>query len=118
MKRLTEKTSEIPGIQHLSFSVDPEYDTPSVLKAYAASYQIGTNWRFITGDSAEIRETVEGAIKISMDNLGLKNGVPDIVHQNHFVLLDAQAHIRGYYDSTDEKRMARIIEDARSLARP
>lgn len=38
----------------LSITVDPETDTPAVLKQYAARYQIGPGWTFLTGKKADI----------------------------------------------------------------
>src|SRR3954447_5853833 len=32
-----------------SITIDPEHDTPAVLKAYAAKYQAGPGWTFLTG---------------------------------------------------------------------
>lgn len=37
-----------------SISIDPEYDTPEVLKAYAESYKIGPGWLFLTGKESDI----------------------------------------------------------------
>lgn len=32
-----------------SFTLDPEHDTPQVLKAFAKKFQIGAGWSFLTG---------------------------------------------------------------------
>jgi protein SCO1 len=37
-----------------SISIDPETDTPAVLKAYKEKFKIGSNWKFLTGDKADI----------------------------------------------------------------
>ena len=38
------------GVQLVSFSVDPEHDTPEVLKAYADRFGASTDrWWFLTG---------------------------------------------------------------------
>jgi protein SCO1/2 len=37
-----------------SISIDPENDTPQVLKDYAERYQAGPGWLFLTGDEADI----------------------------------------------------------------
>ena len=44
-------------IYFYSISIDPEHDTPAVLKAYAEKYQAGPGWRFLTGKKDEI-ETI------------------------------------------------------------
>lgn len=38
----------------VSISIDPEYDRPEVLDAYAAQFQAEDNWTFLTGDTADI----------------------------------------------------------------
>ena len=40
----------------LSISIDPETDTPAVLKAYADQYNIGPGWTFLTGKKADITQ--------------------------------------------------------------
>lgn len=37
-----------------SISIDPEHDTPEVLKAYMAKYQIAPGWTFLTGSKSDI----------------------------------------------------------------
>jgi protein SCO1/2 len=37
-----------------SITIDPDHDTPAVLKEYAAKYQAGPGWTFLTGKQAEI----------------------------------------------------------------
>ena len=34
----------------VSFSIDPEYDTPERLRAYAQQFGAGSQWQFLTGD--------------------------------------------------------------------
>lgn len=41
-------------LQLVSVSIDPEYDRPDVLKAYASQFQAEDNWTFLTGDSDDI----------------------------------------------------------------
>ena len=38
-----------------SISIDPEHDTPEVLKAYAEKYHVGPGWLFLTGKMADIK---------------------------------------------------------------
>jgi protein SCO1/2 len=38
-----------------SISIDPEHDTPAVLKAYMEKFGVGPGWTFLTGDAADIR---------------------------------------------------------------
>lgn len=38
-----------------SITIDPEHDTPEVLKAYAEKYHVGPGWLFLTGKPADIK---------------------------------------------------------------
>lgn len=42
------------GLTLVSISIDPEYDSPSVLKSYAARFAAGPEWRFLTGTTEDI----------------------------------------------------------------
>ncbi|MFA6240418.1 MAG: SCO family protein [Candidatus Hydrogenedentales bacterium] len=97
-------------IRFVSFSVDPETDTPSVLAEYSKQHTPDpSQWKFLTGPIAEIHRMagVEG----------LKVGVPEtpMAHSQRFVLIDSDANIRGYYDGMDEAEVARCETDARLL---
>ena len=56
MRQLQERAkAESVPLRLVSFTVDPEYDTPAVLKEYAGKYQADlASWWFVTGDSAVI----------------------------------------------------------------
>ena len=52
-KKLGERVGK--DVMLLSITVDPQHDTPAVLKAYARRYQADTSgWKFLTGSSPEI----------------------------------------------------------------
>jgi len=49
-----------PKVFFISITVDPERDTPAVLKHYAAAHGVNTaGWAFLTGSSAEIRDVAK-----------------------------------------------------------
>ncbi len=37
-----------------SISIDPDHDTPQVLKEYAQKFKVGPGWRFLTGSKADV----------------------------------------------------------------
>ncbi len=115
MQRIGEDTNA--KVHLVSFSVDPEYDTPARLLAYSKDYDADPKrWHFLTGDSEAVKEVVEGALKISMERNGDdEHGVPDIVHGSHFVLFDSKGTIRGYYNSDDVQRIDALRADAEAL---
>jgi protein SCO1/2 len=105
-------------LELVSFSVDPENDTPEVLRAYMQAQALDTsNWRFLTGDSAVIRSTAERGFKIGVEGTP-KAGAEHfgITHGTHLVLLDEKRTIRGYYQSSDPERVTALLDDAARLA--
>jgi protein SCO1 len=109
-----------PALQLVSFSVDPTYDTPERLAAYAQTH--GANparWSFLTGNYGKLKDTVVQGFKISMGRENLDEAdVMGIFHGNHFVLVDATGEIRGYYDSSDDEAFARMLKDLDRLGTP
>lgn len=120
MQRLQDKTFDAGAhIKLASFSVDPEYDTPARLAAYAQRYAADpARWRFVTGPVADVRRLVEGPFMNSMAREGVTpSGAPAISHSGYFLLVDGHARIRGTYDSSDIQRLDEMIRDARYLVR-
>ncbi len=120
MALVQEKSARLaPAAPHLvSFSVDPEHDTPPVLTAYARQHGArAERWSFLTGPLPEIQAAVEQSLKIAMAQEGFTDaGVPNIMHGSHFVLVDAAMRIRGYYDMNDADAIARLLRDARTVS--
>ncbi len=124
MAKLQLDTKDVAdGVKLLSFSVDPAYDTPPRLAAYAKTFAANpARWRFLTGDFSQIRSVMEDGLKLALEHNGTAAGaaddaVPNINHSGHFVLLDRSLAIRGYYDSRDPGRMQALSHHARYLAR-
>lgn len=118
MRKVQDDTVDVAGdLKLLSFSVDPEYDTPEVLARYAAGHGVDdSRWRLLTGSVEDIRRIATGGLALALDRLGEgPGGVPDILHAEHFVLIDRQGQIRGYYDSNDITRVDKLMRDARRL---
>jgi protein SCO1/2 len=102
-----------PDVKLVSFSVDPEHDTPAALKDYGVRYgaQPG-KWIFLTGD-LKTQTAVVTAMKLYFKPA---DGQSAIQHDQHFVLVDGQGHVRGYYDSYSPDDMDHLVRDAKILA--
>jgi protein SCO1/2 len=120
MARVQEQVLLDDGVKLLSISVDPAYDTPARLAAYADKFHADpTKWRFVTGDPATVHALIEGGFLSAADPDGKtqKNGAPSIAHAGYFVLVDPELHIRGTYGSSEAGRLDELVRDARYLAR-
>jgi protein SCO1/2 len=108
---------QVPALALVSFSVDPENDTPPALLAYARRFDADSkNWSFLTGDLDVIKRTVVDGFKLALDgkaDSAAENG--GIIHGSHLVLIDRTLEIRGYYRSDDDEEMTRLLDDAARL---
>jgi protein SCO1 len=118
-KALQGKLSDVQDVQFVSFSVDPEHDTPAVLKEYAAKYDADLErWHFLTGSLKDLEKTVVAGFKIHIGDPTPHEGDPslvDIMHGEHFVLVDQKGTIRGYYRA-EPAELSQLAEDLRALA--
>ena len=101
-----------------SFSVDPDNDTPEVLRHYAAEYGADTStWTFVTGDAAALRKTAEQGFKIAAEGTADPSKADfGIMHGTQLVLVDDAGKIRGYYATNDEQALRQIVTDAATLS--
>jgi protein SCO1/2 len=116
MRGVKAKTADLgPALRLVSFSVDPQHDTPEVLREYAKQRDAADpRWIFLTGDYQVMRQTVVDGLKMVMEKGA--DGDPDgIFHGSHLVLVDGAGRIRGYYDSSDADVVDRVARDARAL---
>jgi protein SCO1/2 len=104
-------------VQWVSFSVDPDNDTPAVLREYAQKQGVDlANWSFLTGDLAAIRKTAEEGLKQAFEGTA-DPSKPDfgITHGSHLVLVDRKGTIRGFYRSSDETELQKLLADLSRL---
>ena len=90
--------------------MDPEHDTPEVLSEYVKHHRVSPRgWSFLTGPIEEIKRTVVGGLKAGM---GRDGPAPDaLFHDSHFVLVDQQMRIRGYYAVEEKGETDRLVRD-------
>jgi len=86
-----------PNFGIASFSIDPEYDKPDVLKKYASDYGVtNKNWHFMTGDRSDILKlSNEGFYLPTNTEDDLENG---LYHSGLFALIDQNGFIRSRPD--------------------
>jgi len=114
MAWMQEEFDDQPSIQLVSISVDPETDTPEVLREYGKRYGARPGrWTFLTGPKPLIYDITRQGFHLGLDT----EGENAIIHSQKFVLVDARGAIRGYYDSDSTDAMDNLRDDAIMLAR-
>jgi protein SCO1/2/putative membrane protein len=105
----------------LSFSVDPEHDTPAVLSEFARKYGASPErWWFLTGPKSSIYELVREGFKLALEQMPAQDrdsGTEAISHSDRLALVD-HANVVGLFDSTDSGAMDALASQARLRALP
>ena len=103
----------------VTFTVDPEVDTPDVLFKFARKRHSNPFiWNYLTGTRADLEKIVIDGFKVPM---GGKEKIEkqveeekvtlfDIAHTEKLVLVDDKGQIRGYY-GTERVEMDRMMID-------
>lgn len=112
MAQFQKMTADAPAIEMVSFTVDPDRDTPAVLHDYAVTNGADlTRWHFLTGTRDQTWD-ISKAMKLAVE--------PDrgsqVMHSSHFLLVDQNGHVRGVYDSNTGGFLAKLVADAKQLA--
>lgn len=83
-------------VMFVSFTVDPETDTPEVLKKYAEKLKADPEqWVFLTGEMAEIRDLGQTWLKMPVAK----------EHNDKLVVVGRDGHIRDIFSSRDPLRI-------------
>jgi protein SCO1/2 len=111
MREVADAVPKVRDVRLVSFTVDPDRDTPRVLAEYAQTHgATSAQWYFLTGPKDTLQKLNRGAFK-----LGNLDGT--LEHSTRFVLVDRQARIRAFYDTSESSAIPKLISDIYALAR-
>jgi protein SCO1/2 len=115
MQKLNAATKDLhDDLQFISISINPQHDTPSILKRYREHYKAtASNWQFFTGKEAETHQ-------LGIENFQIFAGRDEeseggYAHSGAFTLVDKEGFVRGVYLGTDEKQVIQLEKDIRKL---
>lgn len=108
------KEEGIENVEFISFSVDPEVDTPEVLNDYGGKFDLDfSNFHFLTGYSQSFIET------FALENFKTLVKKPEneeqVIHQSYFYLVDQEGTIMQYYSGSSDVPYEDIINDMKAL---
>lgn len=116
MTKLQQMVKEegIENIEFVSFSVDPENDTPEVLKEYGGKFELDfDNFHFLTGYDQSFIET------FALDNFKTLVKKPEneeqVIHQSYFYLVDQKGTIMKLYPGAEGIPFADIVNDIKAI---
>ncbi len=109
-----EKLKDEPGFAILSHTIDPEFDDPSKLKAYAQKNNADSSiWNFVTGDRDAIYDLCENYYMAFAQKDSLAEG--GYLHSGFLILIDKHKYVRGAYDGTRAELADSIAADVKLL---
>jgi len=106
MKELQEALPAANPARLVTLTTDPAYDSPAILKTYAARFDADANrWMFLTGPRSEIAKLASESLKLAaLENPPDKRDSPQdlFTHTTIFVVVDKRAQLRGVFETTGE----------------
>ncbi|WP_453995655.1 SCO family protein [Bacillus nitroreducens] len=101
-------------VEFVSFSVDPDVDTPEILKEYAEGYSDDlSNWHLLTGYSLdEITQFAKDSFKAIVMK---PEGQDQVMHVVNFYLVDQNGTVLKDYDGVSNTPYEEIIEDIKKI---
>ena len=101
-------------LRFISITVDPDFDTPGVLKAYSAKYNLPKGkWQFLTGSQDSIFQLARQDFLV--DAIRDSTQANNFIHSPMLILLDPQKRIRGYYNSTNKEQVNKLSDEIKVL---
>jgi protein SCO1/2 len=100
----------------LSITVDPERDTPAVLRQYGLNVGADTEgWKFLTGDRAALEDTLVQGFKLPFRGptpAGPLQPGFEITHTNRVIAVDRAGMVRGILsgDNLDVEQTVRLLK--------
>lgn len=116
MKEVYERFRHRQDVYFLSITVDPDIDTPKVLKLYMEKNDIDyDNWRALTGTKAEIYDLIVNKLHVHVGDkkeIEGKEGMYDISHMAQLALFDQKGDLRGLFrtDSVELSALVRAVK--------
>jgi protein SCO1 len=105
----------------LSISVDPEVDTPEVLRQYATDRGADLHsWSFLTGTLPQIQAVITDGFKVAYEKIAPAHAghgaAPSyqVSHSGKVILVDPQGQVRAYYDG-EVLDPAKVLADINKL---
>jgi protein SCO1 len=117
MAKLQQKIKdEGLDVELVSFSVDPEVDTPEMLKTYVEKYNADqSTWRLLTGYSQEyIGEFAKKNFKTLADK-PKKSKDNQVMHGTKFYLMDKEGKLQKEYNGLQDTPYDEIISDIKKI---
>jgi protein SCO1/2 len=121
LSRVQDTFNKDPDLKLISISVDPAFDHPEKLQAYAKRFDANQGqWTFLTGEKKVIYPLILTGFHVPLADASeydaaIKNPDETFIHSERLVLVDKKGIIRGFYVGTDKKEVDRLLVEIKVL---
>ncbi len=101
LARLQQELAGQDDVLLVSFTVDPEHDTPKVLQEYANRYGADPQrWLFLTGQQDDVYQLIRDSFRLGVEQTEGTARIPgnEVIHSTKLAVVDRRGHLRGYFD--------------------
>lgn len=99
MLQVQDRFKDRDDLKLISFTVNPEHDTPEVLKEYSKKVHANDKkWNFLTASKDSIYDVAFNGFFVSAQKDSIAPG--GFLHSSNLILVDWNGRIRGYFDGT------------------
>lgn len=115
-QRMTEVRDNLGNRQDVafvSFSVDPQTDTPERLRQYAEPYGLDERWALLTGEEQTLDALIKRSflLPVARDyHERLDVAQTGFIHSNKLVVVDEEGVVRYYRDGLEPGAVADLTE--------
>jgi cytochrome oxidase Cu insertion factor (SCO1/SenC/PrrC family) len=104
LARLQGELADVPELRLVTFTIDPDRDTPDELKKYADHFRADKDrWLFLTGPEKEIHALAnDGFLLLAKRHADGKPG-EEFDHSSRIVLVDKAGVIRNYFNGVADR---------------
>ncbi len=126
LKQAHDRMYAFKDVVFVSYSIDPDTDTPEVLEAYKERFEVGGSpkWKFITGDRETIYRLAQAYYLAAAQDSAAEGGFS---HSQSAVIVDWNGQLRsrvnddnqivGAYDVGQPVQVDELVEDLRVLVK-
>jgi protein SCO1/2 len=101
-------------VEFVTFTVDPDTDTPQVLKEYFGQFsEDESNWHLLTGYSSEAIEKI--ALNQFQTIVQKPNTSGQFIHGTNFYVIDQKGHIVNEYSYSEVSFEEQILAEVKRL---
>jgi protein SCO1/2 len=114
MAEISRELTKGDDVHLVSVSIDPTYDTPTVLKEYSARLQADPKrWIFLTGPKPDIETfTTQGMLQsLATDSTGIPT------HSTRFLVIDRAGEVRKIRNLDEPELVQKLLIDIGGLLR-